>query len=79
MSGMDPQTLQIFSYVAAGVGLLQLLAGVALSRSTEPAKLAISGVLQSDGAAFLAAAAVGYFANMYDWALKAAIATVFVV
>jgi hypothetical protein len=79
MSEMDPQTLQIFAYVAAGVGLMQLIVGVALSRSTEPNKLAISGLLQSDGAAFMAAAVVGYFANMYDWALKAAIATFFVV
>jgi hypothetical protein len=79
MSDIDPPTLAMFAYVAAGIGLVQLVVGVALSRSTEPTRPAISWLLQSDGAAFMAAAAVCYFANSYDWAFKAAIATLFVV
>jgi hypothetical protein len=75
MSDIDPPTLQIFGYVAAGIGLMQFIVGVALGRSTDPGKLAISWLLQSDGVAFLAAAAVCYLAKGYDWAFMAAIAT----
>ena len=54
---MDPQTLQIFSYVAAAMGLGQLIYGVTLTRSTEPTKQFISCVMQGGGVGFLACAA----------------------
>src|SRR2546423_576435 len=68
MSDIDPQTLEMFAYIAAGVGLVQLIYGVTMTRSTDPAKQFISCVMQSGGLGFLAAAAICYFANMYDWA-----------
>ena len=68
---MDPQTLQIFSYIAAAVGLGQLVYGVALTRSGDPNKQFLSCVLQGGGIGFLACAAICYFARAYDWAFMA--------
>lgn len=76
---MDPQTLQVFSYIAAVVGLGQLIYGVMLTRSTDPAKQFISCVMQAGGIGFLICAAICYFASGYDWALTAGLGSFAVV
>jgi hypothetical protein len=84
MSPMDPQTLQIFAYIAAAVGLGQFVGGVVLGRpadnskqlvsasnSPDASKQLVSCVLQGGGIGLMAWAAICYFANAYDWAFMA--------
>jgi hypothetical protein len=49
MSGMDPQTLQLFSYIAAPVGLGQFIWGVVVGRPTNDGKQLVSGGASNSG------------------------------
>ena len=83
---LDPQTLQIFAYIAVVAGLGSLIYGRILGRSAgksgqlvsaaaaKPAddgQLLASYVLQGGGIGWLAGAAIWYFASNYEWAFMA--------
>jgi hypothetical protein len=79
MTGQDPESLQIFAYIAIVMGIVQLGYGLFQKRSADRAAQNISLILVWGGIGWFTAAAVCYFGSHIDWIMIPAMAAFFVV